>query len=377
MADDELWHVRISADEVKELTLEQIDDLYRLDVIDADTQLWQDGMDEWLPLRVVAGLDEPEVVNVSIPPTVPPARMATTNASWPPVPAAPQSFRPAPPSRPPISNPPPAPGAPQSFRPAPPSARPPVSNPPPRSLDSSRPPISNPPPRSLDSVRPPISNPPPGSRRPAISNPPPAALADTVASPFGLSPSYAPPPVSGGFRPEMLSPLPHVYAKPMNPMPIVLAAFVGLVVTLYRNDVLHAGARTVGQEGAYLKLESALGGPGFGTPRFVEPMAKAAAALPDIAPLPVPTSTPKVDSSSSGSSDSPSSTSTQATTLAKAMPTAAPEPRRVTPASDRPTPTRAAPTRPVAAEAVNPVFKQPKGAKKAKGNEFDPLNGNL
>ena len=55
MADDELWHVRISDTEVKQLTLEQIDDLYRLDVIDADTQLWQDGMDEWLPLRVVAG----------------------------------------------------------------------------------------------------------------------------------------------------------------------------------------------------------------------------------------------------------------------------------------------------------------------------------
>src|SRR5215213_2016432 len=54
MSDDELWHVRVSADEVKQLTLEQIDDLYRLDVIDADTQLWQDGMAEWLPLRVVA-----------------------------------------------------------------------------------------------------------------------------------------------------------------------------------------------------------------------------------------------------------------------------------------------------------------------------------
>jgi len=31
----------------------------------------------------------------------------------------------------------------------------------------------------------------------------------------------------------------------------------------------------------------------------------------------------------------------------------------------------------VAAETPDPVFKQPKGAKKAKGNEFDPLNPNL
>ncbi|HEX6273641.1 MAG TPA: GYF domain-containing protein [Polyangiaceae bacterium] len=377
MADDELWHVRISADEVKELTLEQIDDLYRLDVIDADTQLWQDGMDEWLPLRVVAGLDEPEVVNVSIPPTVPPAAMATTNASWPPVPAAPQSFRPSPPSaRPPISNPPPAPGAPQSFRPSPPSARPPISNPPPRAQDSARPPISNPAPRSLDSVRPPISNPPPGSRRPPISNPPPGAFAATVASPFGLSPSYAPPAVGGSFRPEMLSPIPHVYAKPLNPMPIVLAALVGLVVTLYRNEVLHAGAKTVGQESAYLKLEAALGGPGFGTPRFVEPMTKAAAALPEIAPLPAPSSTSKYDSPSSDSSDSSSST-TQATTVAKPTPVAQAERKVTAPSPERQNASRNAPTRPAVAEASNPVFQQPKGAKKAKGNEFDPLNPNL
>jgi hypothetical protein len=175
----------------------------------------------------------------------------------------------------------------------------------------------------------------------------------------------------------MPSPVPHVYARPTNPMPIVLAAVAGLVITLYRNDVLHAGARTVGQESTYLKLESALGGPGFGTPRFVEPMAKAAAALPAIAPLPVPTTTSKVDSSSPRSSDTSSDSSTQATTLAKTMPAAQPDARKVAPAADRPTPSRAAPTRPAAAEAVNPVFKQPKGAKKAKGNEFDPLNGNL
>ena len=112
MSDDELWHVRVSADEVKTLTLEQIDDLYRLDVIDADTQLWQDGMDEWLPLRVVAGLDEEEVVNVSVPPTMPPpAKAVNTMSSWPPVAASAQSFAPS--ARP---------SAPVS-RPAPPSAR--------------------------------------------------------------------------------------------------------------------------------------------------------------------------------------------------------------------------------------------------------------
>jgi hypothetical protein len=362
MADDELWHVRISADEVKQLTLEQIDDLYRLDVIDADTQLWQDGMDEWLPLRVVAGLDEEEVVSVSIPPTVPPSRLATTNASWPPAPSAPQSFLPAPPStRPAISRPPPAPIAEAvPSRPPPPSTRPAISRPPPAALAETVP-----------------SRPPSPAMRPPISRPPPAPLADTAtswppASPFGLSPSYAPP-AGGSIRPQMVSPVPFAYPKPTNPMPIVLAAIVGVVVTLYRNDMLHAGARTVGQETTYLRLESALGGPSFGTPRYVESMAKAAAALPDIAPLPAPASTSKSDSSSDSSDSKPTST---AAPIAKSPPASPPEARKVV-APQPQSASRAAPTRPVAAEVPDPVFKQPKGAKKAKGNEFDPLNGNL
>ena len=201
-------------------------------------------------------------------------------------------------------------------------------------------------------------------------------LADAApGAPFSLSPSYAPPP-GGSMRPQMVSPVPFAYPKPTNPMPIVLAAIVGLVITLYRNDILHAGARTAGQEGAYLRLESALGGPSFGTPRYVEPMAKAVAALQDVTPLPAPTSTSKSDSTSDDASDS----SSKSTTVAKASPAPQPEARKVSAPSPQPqSASRGAPTRPAAAavEAPNPVFKQPKGAKKAKGNEFDPLNGNL
>src|SRR6187399_1302222 len=124
MADDELWHVRVSEHDIKQLTLEQIDDLYRLDVIDADTQLWQDGMDEWLPLRVVAGLDEEEHVNVSVPPSMPAPKLGNTMSSWPPaVAAAPAASWPPPVAR---SNAPAAPSSrpmPPSSIPAPPSAR--------------------------------------------------------------------------------------------------------------------------------------------------------------------------------------------------------------------------------------------------------------
>jgi hypothetical protein len=175
----------------------------------------------------------------------------------------------------------------------------------------------------------------------------------------------------------MISPVPFNYPRPTNPMPIVLAAVIGLTITLYRNEVLYGAARTVGQETAYLKLEAALGGPGFGTPRYVASMAKAADALPDIPP-PAPTSTSTSepsDSETRTSSATPASTSTT-----KSTPTPAPtaETRKVsavtTPSPPRPA---AAPVERSQAETPNPVFKQPKGAKKAKGNEFDPLNPSL
>jgi hypothetical protein len=52
------WHVVLSRDEVKIVSLDQLDDLYRLSIIDAETQVWQNGMSEWQALRVIAGVDE-------------------------------------------------------------------------------------------------------------------------------------------------------------------------------------------------------------------------------------------------------------------------------------------------------------------------------
>jgi hypothetical protein len=340
MADDELWHVRVSEHDIKTLTLEQIDDLYRLDVIDADTQLWQDGMDEWLPLRVVAGLDEEEHVNVSVPPSVPAPKLGNTMSSWPPAVAAAPSAQ--------SSWPPPVA---RSVAPAAPSSRPlpPSSIPAPPSARGAA--LA----ATVPSFPPSVS----GSVRPS---------APASGSPGLFSPSYAP--SSSSFRPPPVAP-PVKYARPTNPMPIVFAVVVGLVITLYRNDVIHAGARTIGQEGAYFKLEEALGGPGFGTPRAVADMAKAADALPDLT-VPAPTSTAKSVLSEEDSSSS--STATKSTSTSR------PEPKKTAPA---PQPQPQPQVRPAAVvtrpeqEAPNPIFKQPKGAKKAKGNEFDPLNPNL
>jgi hypothetical protein len=84
--------------EVKVLTLEQIDDLLRLEMIDEDTLVRQEGTEQWLALRVVAGLDD----------GAPPAPFAHSPSFTPPPPV-----RSAPP-------PPPAPLPPPLTAPAPP-----------------------------------------------------------------------------------------------------------------------------------------------------------------------------------------------------------------------------------------------------------------
>src|SRR5438046_73718 len=94
----DLWHVRIAPGEVKVLTLEQVDDLYRLDMIEPSTLLWQQGMSGWLPLRVVAGLDdEPEAPAAQaapspkpqVTPAVPPPKAQLAPAVPPPKPQLP------------------------------------------------------------------------------------------------------------------------------------------------------------------------------------------------------------------------------------------------------------------------------------------------
>ncbi len=64
MVDEERYFVMFAADDVKELTLDQLDDAYRLDVIDDDTLLWQEGFDGWKPLsEVVGAADESEAID--------------------------------------------------------------------------------------------------------------------------------------------------------------------------------------------------------------------------------------------------------------------------------------------------------------------------
>ncbi|MES1186204.1 MAG: hypothetical protein ABUL60_20490 [Myxococcales bacterium] len=281
---EDLWHVRIAPDEVKSLTLEQVDDLYRLDLIDENTLLRQDGTDEWLPLRVVAGLDEEAEGNASpsLPTPPPPISAARPGPSAPP---APPPVRGAPPpvgsALPPVgSAPPPPPPPPINIVDAPmASARAPIGSAPPpmrnapAPIGSAPPPPPPPPvnivdpstvsgPAPIGSAPPPMrSAPPPIGSAP----PPPPPPRPNIVEPTGIPPQTT-------FAPAIIAaqPMPSARGTRLEPMLIGLAALVGLLVTLHRNGAIHALFAAVGQEPAYLGLEASLGGPGFGTPRAVE-----------------------------------------------------------------------------------------------------------
>ena len=235
------WHVALAPDEVKIVSLEQLDDLYRLSIVDDETNVWKAGMSEWQPLRVIAGLDEP-----------PPAR---------PKPPAPRSAPPAPPRR-------------QSVGPAPTQT----------AQRSVSPTPTRPAPRSVGPAPAPAYAAP--APRPVAPAPAYAAPAPTYTAPLSIAPaprpSFAPTPAAfGSVRPLVVS---HAPVAPVRSgggfgrLLVGLAVLSGAAVTLYRNDVIRDGAHAAHQDALYARLEAALGGPAFGTPRSIEPNLPAQAA---------------------------------------------------------------------------------------------------
>src|SRR3954469_6681866 len=94
--DADKWHVQLAPDEVKVVSLEQLDDLFRLSLVDSETHVWQTGMTEWQPLRVIAGLDEQPAPPPKRGPPKPPTRTVVMAPQ--PAPVAAQSVRPAAPA---------------------------------------------------------------------------------------------------------------------------------------------------------------------------------------------------------------------------------------------------------------------------------------
>ncbi len=134
--DPDTFYVQVAEDEVKQMSLDQLDTAYRVDIIDLSTLVWQPGYTEWIPLAVLLG-DPPEEDHYSLAPSMP--------APLPGVGISPTPRRPAPaPSAPPS----PQSQAP-SYAPKPASFAPPAA-----SAQSTLPPISAPStaPNSLSAV---------------------------------------------------------------------------------------------------------------------------------------------------------------------------------------------------------------------------------
>jgi hypothetical protein len=236
MVENDKWHVQLSSDEVKIVSLEQLDDLFRLSIVDSETQVWQSGMAAWQPLRVIAGLEEEPAPPPKRGPPKPPTRAGSPSVrpAPPPARADMQSVRPAAPAprSAPRSVPQPAYVAPASFYPEPIVAA-------------------------------------PASYRPAAAYAAPIAFAATMPAANSVRPlvvSQAPPMVQrggGGFGRFLVG----------------LALLAGVGITAYRNDFIREGAHAAHQDALYARLEGALGGPAFGTVRALEQSAAAQAAL--------------------------------------------------------------------------------------------------
>jgi hypothetical protein len=325
--DNETWHVVISPGEVKALTLEQLDDFYRLDIINTSTQVMGPDMDSWTTLGEALGIDEDDddeeisVVAEDLTSSTPYSQVTT--------PAAKPTALPPPPWPPSGATAGPrliAVPEPESSRTPPKltpygavALEPRRAAPPPGPLPRS----AFPPAPKLQPVNVPRATQPFG----ALPSAPAAAF-----SPYGVvthrerpyvppqpqvhSQSYAPAPHVGGstlpyggaparnaharavasdweqpgasLRPaayDVGAPRDSIRAFASDPdifIPkrssgfgvslMLVALLAGSGITLYRNDLLRDGARRVGQESAYLRLEAALGGPAFGTPRSIEQM---------------------------------------------------------------------------------------------------------
>jgi hypothetical protein len=219
---EELWHVAIDSDDVKVLTLDQLDDLFRLEIVDENVKIWQPGMSEWKTLGEVAGIESEapesaEPTQVKLQTAELPSGVQTVAASaW-----APR-----------VVVPPPAP-----------------------------------PPR-VEAV--------------AVAIPAPARSGSFISASLIEEDDLVLPPKS----PETLRPVAADDVNPFAPKPsrsgtwlTLLAAAAGIVLTLYRNDVLKSVATSAGQARVYSSVESALGGPGFGTVGSIEVIEKA--SLPE------------------------------------------------------------------------------------------------
>jgi len=59
-ASEDVWFVAVSSDDIKQMSVDQLDEAFRLGLISAQTAVWTEGMEAWAPLGEVADLDSDE-----------------------------------------------------------------------------------------------------------------------------------------------------------------------------------------------------------------------------------------------------------------------------------------------------------------------------
>ena len=317
---EEMWHVQIEPGEIKTVTLEQMDDMYRLELISASTLVWQPGMPKALPLKVIAGIDEDEDDEImEIEPELIPE------------PAYKQ----------------PAYAQPTYTQSAYPVAAPVAA------------------PATME-VRQQTMTPPPASTSFVASAPP----APQMPAPDFYSPESLRPITMSGI------PDPRLRSSGMGGRVVMgIAIAAGLLVTLHRNDLLRPMAASAGSESAYDKVQAALGSPGFGTTQSVSDFSKM--LNPPELGVNTASESSAVAAQAPTTADSPSTEATDTTTETETATDTERESSREDTTVKRDT--KAAAPRPRQLPVRRKSNSAPSGKplKSYKGSEYDPMNAKL
>ncbi len=92
LAEQDIWHVMLASDDMKRMNVDQLDDAFRLSLVDSSTPVWKAGMESWRRLGSIAGIED-EVETIARPVQAVQQRAA---ARRPQPPSAPPPPRPAP-----------------------------------------------------------------------------------------------------------------------------------------------------------------------------------------------------------------------------------------------------------------------------------------
>lgn len=252
---DERFHVLFGPGDVRQVALSQLDDFFRLGIVDTETFVWAEGMNGWQTLGEAAGLDEEDDGEDTV---------VVSSCSRPTRPAA-LGSAPPPPRRtgvPPV--------APTSLPTRPRSAIVPIAAVVPLP------------------VRTPAAAPPPVQRRSGTPSLPhaPVAPAAAPASHLRVVPAVASagnevlenkPPFVAEAHLSPFAPEPGRWRRSVQFALLSAALLAGTGFTLHRNDVLFAWAKSLGRGSDYLELEKRwFGGAPLGTPREIEGMLRTA-----------------------------------------------------------------------------------------------------